>query len=104
MDLGGYLPARRGKAAALVTPELAAFERFLKSTEEREISTTMAFVQILQLLLRDKNLNKHIVPIVPDESRTFGMPGGGATSTLVGSAKVGPTILDCTSAPSNSLT
>jgi len=75
MDLGGYLPARRGKAAALVTPELAAFERFLKSTEEREISTTMAFVQILQLLLRDKTLGKHIVPIVPDESRTFGMEG-----------------------------
>ena len=75
MDLGGYLPARRGKAAALVTPELAAFERFLKSTEDREISTTMAFVQILQLLLRDKNLGKHIVPIVPDESRTFGMEG-----------------------------
>ena len=57
------------------TPELAAFERFLKSTEDREISTTMAFVQILQLLLRDKNLGKHIVPIVPDESRTFGMEG-----------------------------
>ena len=48
MELGGYLPARRRKAAALVTPELAAFERFLKSTEDREISTTMAFVQILQ--------------------------------------------------------
>ena len=75
MDLGGYLPARRGKAAALATPELATFERFLKSTEDREISTTMAFVQILQLLLRDKNLGKHIVPIVPDESRTFGMEG-----------------------------
>ena len=75
MELGGYLPARRGKAAALATPELAAFERFLKSTEDREISTTMAFVQILQLLLRDKNLGKHIVPIVPDESRTFGMEG-----------------------------
>jgi pyruvate dehydrogenase E1 component len=75
MELGGYLPARRGKASALATPELAVFERFLKSTEDREISTTMAFVQILQLLLRDKNLGKHIVPIVPDESRTFGMEG-----------------------------
>jgi len=75
MDLGGYLPARRQKAAALVTPELAAFERFLKSTEDREISTTMAFVQILQMLVRDKNLGRHIVPIVPDESRTFGMEG-----------------------------
>ncbi len=75
MELGGYLPARRPKAGALVTPELSAFERFLKSSDEREISTTMAFVQILQLLLRDKNLGKHIVPIVPDESRTFGMEG-----------------------------
>ena len=75
MDLGGYLPARRPKAAALVTPGLEAFDRFLKSTEDREISTTMAFVQVLQLLLRDKNIGKHIVPIVPDESRTFGMEG-----------------------------
>jgi len=75
MELGGYLPARRGKAPPLATPELAVFERFLKSTEDREVSTTMAFVQILQLLLRDKNLGKHIVPIVPDESRTFGMEG-----------------------------
>ena len=56
-------------------PELAAFERFLKSTDDREISTTMAFVQILQTLLRDKKVGKHIVPIVPDESRTFGMEG-----------------------------
>ena len=55
MELGGYLPARRRKAEPLAIPELAAFERFLKSTDEREISTTMAFVQILQMLLRDKN-------------------------------------------------
>ncbi|MEY4729184.1 MAG: pyruvate dehydrogenase subunit component [Pseudomonadota bacterium] len=74
-ELGGYLPQRRGKAAALVTPDLPAFERFLKSSEEREISTTMAFVQILSMLLRDKNIGKNIVPIVPDESRTFGMEG-----------------------------
>ena len=76
MELGGYLPQRRRKArAARRCPQLAAFERFLKSTDEREISTTMAFVQILQMLLRDKKLGKHIVPIVPDESRTFGMEG-----------------------------
>ena len=75
MELGGYLPARRRKAEALPIPPLATFERFLKSTDEREISTTMAFVQVLQLLLRDKALAKHIVPIVPDESRTFGMEG-----------------------------
>jgi len=75
MELGGYLPARRRKAQPLVVPPLSALERFLKSTDEREISSTMAFVQILQTLLRDKNLAKHIVPIVPDESRTFGMEG-----------------------------
>jgi len=75
MELGGYVPSRRRKSASLVVPELSAFERFLKSTEDREISTTMAFVQILQMLVRDKNLGKHIVPIVPDESRTFGMEG-----------------------------
>jgi pyruvate dehydrogenase E1 component len=75
MELGGYLPSRRRKANPLTIPEMSAFERFLKSTDEREISTTMAFVQILQLLIRDKNLGRHIVPIVPDESRTFGMEG-----------------------------
>ncbi|HEX4524413.1 MAG TPA: pyruvate dehydrogenase (acetyl-transferring), homodimeric type [Casimicrobiaceae bacterium] len=75
MELGGFLPSRRRTSASLAVPGLAALERFLKSTEEREISTTMAFVQILQTLLRDKNIGKHIVPIVPDESRTFGMEG-----------------------------
>jgi pyruvate dehydrogenase E1 component len=75
MELGGYLPARRTKADSLPVPALSAFERFLKSTDDREISTTMAFVQVLQLLVRDKNLGKRIVPIVPDESRTFGMEG-----------------------------
>src|SRR6185295_2179232 len=75
MELGGFLPTRRMKSASLAVPGLAALERFLKSTEDREISTTMAFVQILQTLLRDKNIGKHIVPIVPDESRTFGMEG-----------------------------
>ena len=75
MELGGFLPARRRKAEPLVVPPLSSFERFLKSTEDREISTTMAFVQILQTLIRDKNIGKHVVPIVPDESRTFGMEG-----------------------------
>ena len=75
MELGGYLPARRRKAEALPVPQLAIFERFLKSTDDREISTTMAFVQILQTLLRDKAIGPRIVPIVPDESRTFGMEG-----------------------------
>ncbi len=75
MELGGYVPSRRRKASALAMPELSAFERLLKGTDAREISTTMAFVQVLQVLLRDKTLGKHVVPIVPDESRTFGMEG-----------------------------
>jgi pyruvate dehydrogenase E1 component len=73
--LGGSLPARRGKAGALTVPPLSAFEAQLKSTEGREISTTMAFVRILNTLLRDKQIGKRVVPIVPDESRTFGMEG-----------------------------
>jgi pyruvate dehydrogenase E1 component len=75
--LGGYLPARRQKAAqSLPAPALSAFEPLLKGTGEgREISTTMAFVRILNILLKDKALGKRVVPIVPDESRTFGMEG-----------------------------
>ena len=75
MALGGYLPQRRRKVEPMPVPPLATFERFLKSTEDREISTTMAFVQVLQTLIRDKTLGKYVVPIVPDESRTFGMEG-----------------------------
>jgi pyruvate dehydrogenase E1 component len=73
--LGGYLPARRRKSEPLMVPPLSAFEAQLKSTEDREISTTMAFVRVLNALLRDKTIGKRIVPIVPDESRTFGMEG-----------------------------
>ncbi|MGK6305851.1 pyruvate dehydrogenase (acetyl-transferring), homodimeric type [Variovorax sp. DT-64] len=73
--LGGYLPQRRRKSVALEIPPLATFERLLKDTGEREISTTMAFVQMLGTLVRDKAIGKHVVPIVPDESRTFGMEG-----------------------------
>jgi pyruvate dehydrogenase E1 component len=75
--LGGYFPQRREKAEAkLAVPELGAFEQVLKgSGEGREISTTMAFVRILTALVRDKELGKRIVPIVPDEARTFGMEG-----------------------------
>ncbi|HEX7684529.1 MAG TPA: pyruvate dehydrogenase (acetyl-transferring), homodimeric type, partial [Trinickia sp.] len=76
MDLGGYLPARRQKADPLQIPALAAFDALLKATGEgREVSTTMAFVRILNILLKDKNIGKHVVPIVTDESRTFGMEG-----------------------------
>jgi pyruvate dehydrogenase E1 component len=73
--LGGYLPARRRKSTSLEVPPLTNFERLLKSSDEREISTTMAFVQMLGTLVRDKSIGKFVVPIVPDESRTFGMEG-----------------------------
>jgi len=75
-DLGGYLPARRRKAESLPTPALSAFEVLLKGTGEgRGMSTTMAFVRFLNIILKDKTLGKRVVPIVPDESRTFGMEG-----------------------------
>src|SRR5262247_4537999 len=73
--LGGYLPQRRRKAETVPqVPGLEAFEQMLKS-QEREISTTMAFVRLLTALVRDKNVGKHVVPIVPDEARTFGIEG-----------------------------
>ena len=73
--LGGFLPQRRRKSTPLPAPPLATFDRLLQSSGEREISTTMAFVQMLGTLVRDKAIGKLIVPIVPDESRTFGMEG-----------------------------
>ncbi len=73
--LGGSLPQRRTEAPPLPVPELSAFKAQLDGTGDREISTTMAFVRILSTLVRDKQLGPHVVPIVPDESRTFGMEG-----------------------------
>jgi pyruvate dehydrogenase E1 component len=73
--LGGYLPERRAQAAALPAPELKEFEPLLVSSKERELSTTMALVRLLGLLLRNKAIADRIVPIVPDEARTFGMEG-----------------------------
>jgi pyruvate dehydrogenase E1 component len=73
--LGGYLPVRKPTAPPLTVPPLEAFRPILDGTAEREISTTMAFVRILTVLLKDKTIGKHIVPIVPDEARTFGMEG-----------------------------
>ncbi len=73
--LGGYLPRRIPSTEALAIPELSAFDAQLKSSGEREFSTTMAFVRILNTLLKDKQVGKRVVPIVPDESRTFGMEG-----------------------------
>jgi pyruvate dehydrogenase E1 component len=73
--LGGVMPVRRRRAESLQVPELSTFKGQLEGTGEREISTTMAFVRVLAALLRDKSIGRHIVPIVPDESRTFGMEG-----------------------------
>ena len=74
-SLGGYFFAKRNSAPALKIPELAIQKKLLEGTGERNISTTMAFVRILNTLLKDKNISQHIVPIVPDEARTFGMEG-----------------------------
>ncbi|WP_415034675.1 pyruvate dehydrogenase (acetyl-transferring), homodimeric type [Azonexus sp.] len=74
--LGGYLPQRRRYAEPLPVPALDNFAALLKASGEgRELSTTMAIVRIMNMLLKDKQIGRHIVPIVPDESRTFGMEG-----------------------------
>ncbi|OZA08564.1 MAG: pyruvate dehydrogenase (acetyl-transferring), homodimeric type, partial [Methylotenera sp. 17-45-7] len=70
-----FVPQRRRKGNELKVPQLSAFENMLAATGEREISTTMAFVRILSTLVRDKEIGKFVVPIVPDEARTFGMEG-----------------------------
>ena len=74
--LGGYLPQRRRRAAPLQVPQLDNFAALLKASGEgRELSTTMAIVRIMNMLLKDKQVGRNVVPIVPDESRTFGMEG-----------------------------
>lgn len=73
--LGGSVPQRREQAPALEVPDLSAFDAVIKGSGDREISTTMAFVRILTALTRDKKIGKNVVPIVPDEARTFGMEG-----------------------------
>jgi pyruvate dehydrogenase E1 component len=73
--LGGFLPSRRTESSALEVPALSYFDSVLRGLGDREISTTMAFVRLLNLLLKDAHLGKLLVPIVPDECRTFGMEG-----------------------------
>ena len=73
--LGGYLPFRHDARQGLPASPLDAFSDLLASNGERAMSTTMAFVRVLTTLLREKSLKEHVVPIVPDESRTFGMEG-----------------------------
>lgn len=73
--LGGFVPQRRSKSFSIPTPPLETLKAILDGTGEREISTTMAFVRILSQLVKDKDLGSRIVPIIPDEARTFGMEG-----------------------------
>ncbi|MCE2705953.1 MAG: pyruvate dehydrogenase (acetyl-transferring), homodimeric type [Proteobacteria bacterium] len=73
--LGGYYPIRKPIKVKLNIPPLSTFETLLNGTKDREMSTTMAFVRMLNTLIKDKEIGKLIVPIVPDESRTFGMEG-----------------------------
>ncbi|MCU7810493.1 MAG: pyruvate dehydrogenase (acetyl-transferring), homodimeric type [Candidatus Thiodiazotropha sp. (ex Notomyrtea botanica)] len=74
-SLGGYLPQRRTAVEPMQVPPLEDFKAMLEGSGDREQSTTMAFVRLLNMLIRDKKLGKQIVPIVPDEARTFGMEG-----------------------------
>jgi pyruvate dehydrogenase E1 component len=74
-SLGGYVPVRSSAAPPLTVPPLEAFSGLLEGSGDREISTTMALVRILTTLIKDKNVGPHVVPIVPDEARTFGMEG-----------------------------
>ncbi|MES9848290.1 MAG: pyruvate dehydrogenase (acetyl-transferring), homodimeric type, partial [Candidatus Thiodiazotropha sp.] len=74
-DLGGFLPQRRTKVEPLQVPALDEFKTLLEGSGERDQSTTMAFVRLLNMLVRNKAVGKQVVPIVPDEARTFGMEG-----------------------------
>ena len=74
-SLGGYMPSRRTQANPLTIPPLDTFKALLEGSGDREMSTTMAFVRFLTSLTRDKAVGKFVVPIVPDEARTFGMEG-----------------------------
>lgn len=74
-ELGGYLPMRKPLTSKLEVPKLDFFSNFFSSSGERKMSTTMAFVRILSSLLRNKDIGRMIVPIIPDEARTFGMEG-----------------------------
>jgi pyruvate dehydrogenase E1 component len=72
-QLGGFMPARKPRSAPLAPQSSEPFEEFFKGTEGRKVSTTMVFVRLLSKLLRDKDIGRLVVPIVPDEARTFGM-------------------------------
>jgi Pyruvate dehydrogenase complex, dehydrogenase (E1) component len=71
--LGGSVPTRTDKSKKLTIPDINIFDELLNGTGDREVSTTMAYVRLLTLLTKDKSIGNHIVPIIPDEARTFGM-------------------------------
>ena len=73
--LGGPIPRRRGHTQKLSKPSDSIFQKFTQGFEDKEISSTMAFVRMMTDILKDKNIGERIVPIVPDEARTFGMEG-----------------------------
>ena len=72
-ELGGYLPSRAVKNKKMDPPDIKIFQELLDGTGDRSISTTMAFVRLLTIICRDKEVGKYVVPIIPDEARTFGM-------------------------------
>ena len=72
-ELGGYLPSRVVKNKKMNPPDIKIFQELLDGTGDRSISTTMAFVRLLTIICRDKEVGKYVVPIIPDEARTFGM-------------------------------
>ncbi len=72
-QLNGFVPQRRQQSETVKTPAESVFEEFYQGTDDREVSTTMVFVRVLNKLLRDKTIGNLVVPIVPDEARTFGM-------------------------------
>ncbi len=74
-SLGGPLPSRKSDFEEMSVPALKVFDKQLDSSGEREISSTMAFVRILSTLIKNKDIGQYVVPIVPDEARTFGMEG-----------------------------
>jgi len=84
--LGGYIPQRRRTSTKLKVPKISEVDQFIGDTGEREISTTMAFVRMLSALTRDADIGKYVVPIVPDEARTFGMEGMFKTLGIYASA------------------
>ncbi len=75
LKLGGFIPERSSFAKQIKTPSKDIFDAFMKSTGDKEMSTTMALVRMMTALLRDKNVSPRLVPIIPDEARTFGMEG-----------------------------